>query len=43
MKVTVTFPNGATVTYHGDDAKNIVEYLALNAEDYQAGETVDVG
>ncbi len=43
MKVTVEFNNGATVTYRGNEAQDIVNYLSLDAEDYQAGETVDIG
>lgn len=42
LKVEVTFPNGATVTYHGDDARNVVNYLCLDEDSYLPGEMVDI-
>ncbi len=42
LKVEVTFPNGATVTYHGDDAQNVVNYLCIDEGDYKPGEVVDI-
>lgn len=43
MKVTVEFNNGTTVTYHGKEAEDIVNYLSLSEDDYEPGEAVDIG
>jgi len=42
MKVTVEFDNGATVTYHGADAEEMVAQLCLSESDYEPGEAVDI-
>lgn len=43
IKVTVELGNNVTVTFYGEEAEDIVRYLALDAEDYKPGEQVSRG
>lgn len=42
MKVTFELDNGATVTIHGDGARDIANFACVDERNYLQGEVVDI-